>query len=130
MRIFKNCWFTRFADKEGITDDELKEAVNLLKAGLADANLGGDVYKVRIPRPGEGKRGGYRVIVFFRNEERTFFVYAFAKAKRRNIDEKELRFYKKRAKIVFKLTDEEIRGHLGKRTWIEVLWEAGHEKIL
>ncbi|MCL1929093.1 MAG: type II toxin-antitoxin system RelE/ParE family toxin [Treponema sp.] len=64
MRIFKNTWFTRFADKEGIADDELKEAVNRLETGQA-AELGGDVYKVRIARSGEGRSGGYRVIVFF-----------------------------------------------------------------
>ena len=73
MRIFKNTWFSRFADKEGITDGELIEAVNLLEAGLPDAALGGDVYKMRLARPGKGKSGGYRVIVFFRSEERTFY---------------------------------------------------------
>ena len=69
-----NTWFGRFAEKEGITDDELKEAVKRLEMGQADANLGGGVYKVRIARPGEGRASGYRVIVFFRSEERTFFV--------------------------------------------------------
>ena len=87
MRVFKNTWFTRFADKEGIADSELKEMVNQLEAGQADADLGGGVYKVRIARSGEGKSGGYRVIVFFRSEERTFFEYGFAKSDRDNIDE-------------------------------------------
>ena len=121
MRIFKNSWFARFADKEGITDGELKEAVDLLEAGLADADLGGGVYKMRLARPGEGKSSGYRVIVFFKSEKRTFFVYAFAKAKRGNIDKGELRNYKKKAKISLSLIDEEIRDKLRKRTWIEVL---------
>jgi len=124
MRIFKNSWFARFADKEGITDGELVEAVNLLEAGLADADLGGDVYKMRLARPGEGKSGGYRVIVFFRTEERTFFVYSFAKANRGNISEKELRIFKKRAKIFISKTDEEIRDDLRKRDLIEVPQEA------
>ena len=80
--------FARFADKEGITNGELVEAVNLLEVGLADADLGGDVYKKRLARPAEGKSGGYRVVVFFRSEERTFFVYGFAKANRRNISKR------------------------------------------
>ena len=50
VRIFKNTWFARFADKEGIKDDELEEAVNQLEAGQADADLGGGVYKVRPAR--------------------------------------------------------------------------------
>jgi hypothetical protein len=55
--------------KKGITDYELKEVVGKLEAGQADANLGGDVYKVRIARSGEGKSGGYRVVVLFKKEE-------------------------------------------------------------
>ena len=73
MRILKNSWFTRFANKEGITNDELREIVNQLEAEQIDADLGGGVYKMRVARPGEGKSGGYRMIVFFRSKERTFF---------------------------------------------------------
>ena len=79
------------------------------------------MYKMRLARSGEGKSGGYRVIVFFRSKERTFFVYGFAKSKRGNIDEKELRNFKKDAKIALSSTDEEIRDDLKKRTWIEIL---------
>jgi hypothetical protein len=121
VRIFKNTWFSRFAEKEGITDGELKEAVDLLEEGQADADLGGDVYKMRLARLGEGKAGGYRVIVFFRSEERTFFVYGFAKAKRGNINKKQLRVFKKKAKINLTLTDKEIRDELRTRDLIEVL---------
>jgi len=120
MRIFKNSWFARFADKEGITDGELKEAVDLLESGQS-IDLGGSVYKMRLARPGEGKRGGCRVIVFFKSEERTFYEYCFAKSDRDYISEKELRDLKKRAKIALSLTDEEIRDDLRKRNWIEVL---------
>jgi len=120
VRIFKKAWFTRFADKEGITNGELIEAVNRLEAGQADANLGGGVYKVRVARPGEGRAGGYRVIVFFRSEERAFFAYGFAKSDRDNIDERELRVFKERAKEAFSFTDEEIRDLLKKGTLIEV----------
>jgi hypothetical protein len=41
VRIFKNTWFTRFADKGGITNGELRELVNQLEAGQAEADLGG-----------------------------------------------------------------------------------------
>ena len=120
VRIFKNTWFARFASKEGITDGELKEMVNQLEEGQADADLGGGVYKVRIARPGEGKSGGYRVIVFFRSEERTFFEYGFAKSDKDNISERELKVFKKRAKNAFSYTDEEIKDLLKKGIFIEV----------
>ena len=121
MRVFKNRWFTRFARKEGINDEELRDIVDQLEEGQADADLGGDVYKVRMSRSGEGKSGGYRVIVFFRSEERTFFIYGFAKSDKGNINRKELQGFKNRAKDSFALTDEQIRDRIRKGTLIEVL---------
>ena len=121
MRIFKNTWFARFADKEGITDGELREMVNQLEAGQADANLGGGVYKVRTARANEGKSSGYRVIVYFRSEERTFYIYGFAKSDRGNINQGELRAFKKRAKIALSLTDGQIGNQLKNGDLIEVL---------
>jgi hypothetical protein len=121
VRLFKNTWFNRFAKKEGITDDELREAANQLEAGQADADLGGGVYKVRLARPGEGKSGGYRVIVFFKSEERTVYVYGFAKADRANIGRDELRGFKHDAKTDLSLTDEQINARLTKGTLIEIL---------
>jgi hypothetical protein len=125
VRVFKTTWFARFAGKEGITDDELRETANRLESGQAsphggDADLGGGVYKVRVARPDESKAGGYRAIVFFRSEERTFFVYGFAKSDRDNIDQGELREFKKKAKVGFSLTDEQIRDRLRDRTLFEV----------
>jgi hypothetical protein len=121
VRIFKNTWFARFADKEGITDNELKEAVDQLEKGQADANLGGDVYKIRVARLGEGKSGGFRTIVFFKSEERTFFVYGFSKSDRDNINQSELQGFKDGAKETFSLTDEQIKDRLRKKTLIEIL---------
>ena len=74
MRIFKNRWFKRFAAKENIMDNELRELVNQLEAGNVGTNLGGGVYKMRLARSGEGKSGGYRVIVFFIEAENVRFL--------------------------------------------------------
>jgi hypothetical protein len=120
VRIFKNTWFARYAGKEGISDNELKEAVSQLETGQADANLGGDVYKVRIARPGKGKSGGYRVIVLFRRAERTFYVYGFAKSKRANISEKDLKAYKEAAKDFFSLSAEQLEERIKHGQMIEV----------
>jgi hypothetical protein len=85
------------------------------------------VYKVRLSRPGEGKSGGYRVIVFFKSEDRTFYVYGFAKANKANINRGELRGFKHDAKIDLSLTDEQINARLRKGTLIEILEEAEYE---
>jgi hypothetical protein len=82
--------------------------------------LGGGVYKVRVARPGESKAGGYRVIVLFRSEERTFFVYGYAKSRRDNIDQGELRGFKADAKDQLSLTNEQIEARLKNKKLIEV----------
>ena len=104
MRIFKNTWFARFAGKERITDGELREIANQLDEGKTGVALGGGVYKVRVARSGEGKSGGYRAILFFRSAEKIFYHYAFSKAARDNIEEKELRFFRKLAKRYIAMT--------------------------
>ena len=80
MRIFKNRWFVRFARKQKISDEILREALMRIEHGLADADLGGGVFKQRIARSGGGRSTGYRVIVLVRSGQRAFFVYGFAKA--------------------------------------------------
>ena len=98
MRIFKYARFSRFARKEGINDDELLNIVDQLEAGQPDANLGGGVFKMRMARSGEGKAGGYRVIIFFKSGERTFYVQGYAKSDMANVSKKELARAKNRQK--------------------------------
>jgi len=70
LRIFLNMPFQRFAQKERIADDALCEAVNRAERGLIDADLGGRVIKQRIPRPGEGRSGGFRTIILYRTTDK------------------------------------------------------------
>jgi hypothetical protein len=127
VRIFKTKWFNRFANKEGITDNELKEVVKQLENGQFYADLGGGVYKMELARKGEGKHGGYRSIVMFKSEFRTFFVYCFPKSKKDNIEDDDLRYYKKQAKERFSLTDEQINEWLKNNTLIEIVQEEEGE---
>lgn len=108
MRIFKNKWFMRFARKEKISDEKLREAVENVEKGLIDADLGGGVIKQRISRPNEGKSGGYRTIIFYRQGNRAFFVYGFAKNDQENITEEDEKAFKKSADVVLSLSDEEL----------------------
>jgi hypothetical protein len=108
MRIFRNKTFSRYARKEDITDDELRAIIPQLEENNPDANLGGDVYKMRIARPGEGKSGGYRVLVYFRIGERTFFVHGFAKSDLPNIKGKQLEGCKVSAKRFLSYTEKQL----------------------
>jgi hypothetical protein len=91
MRIFKNKWFNHWASKEGISDAILLNAAEEIASGKVDADLGGCLFKKRLPRTGAGKRGGYRVVVGYKrqNTERIVFLYAFAKNDKTNISVKE-----------------------------------------
>jgi hypothetical protein len=74
--------------------------------------LGGGVYKRRVARAGAGKSGGYRVIVFFKYRHHVFFMYGFAKSDRDNIEDDELRKFKRTAKHMLTMTDPQIEAEL------------------
>lgn len=89
-RIFKNGWFERFARKERIADASLREAVERAESGLVDADLGGGVIKQRVARTGQGKSGGYRTLILFRQGDRAIFAFGFAKSAQANISKADL----------------------------------------
>ena len=119
-RILKNRWFEKFARKEGIDDGALVEAVKRVEAGLVDADLGGGVVKQRVARAGEGKSGGFRTILFFRQGRRTVFVFGFAKKDKANLTTHELATYRKAARLVLDLDDDAIAGEIAAGRMMEV----------
>ena len=120
MRVFKSRWFQRFARKEGIADAVLLEAVARAEKGQIDADLGGEVIKQRIARPGQGRSKGYRTIILFRRGARAFFVYGFSKSQRANINDDEEHQFKEAAKIVLSLTDNTLAVRLKRGDFVEV----------
>ena len=90
MQAFKTKAFARFANREGLEDAALCEAIRRAQEGLIDADLGGGVIKQRVARKGGGRSGGFRTIVVFRRGELAFFVYGFAKSDRANLRRDEL----------------------------------------
>ena len=120
MKIFKNTWFGRFAKREKISDEVLQKAITRANQGLIDANLGGNVIKQRIARIGQGKSSGYRTIIIFRKDDRAFFVYGFAKNAQDNISKGELIAFKRAAKELLVLSDEQIKLLITNKALIEV----------
>lgn len=90
MRIFKTKGVRRFAKRERITDASLTEAIDRAERGSIDADLGGGLIKQRVARQGQGRSGGFRLIVAYRESERAVFLYGFSKNERDNIDDDEL----------------------------------------
>lgn len=103
MKIFKTKWFSRFARQNRLSDHALCEAIRRAERGLIDADLGGGVIKQRIPRPNEGRSGEFRSILYFRAQERAFFVFGFAKNDLDNISADDLKDYKSAAELTLNL---------------------------
>jgi hypothetical protein len=120
MRVFKTKPFARFASREGITDEELCEAVYQAERGLIDADLGGGVIKQRLAREGQGKSGGFRSILLFRRGSKAFFVYGFAKSDRDNIRRDELKAFRKLAGEMLALDDKALAAAMRNGTIMEI----------
>jgi hypothetical protein len=90
VRVYKTKWVGRFVRREKISDGDLAEAVRRAGRGLIDADLGGGIIKQRVARVGQGRSGGYRMLLAYRDGHRAVFLYGFAKSERENIEDDEL----------------------------------------
>jgi hypothetical protein len=90
VRIFKTKLFEKFVHKKRVGDDILRDAVERACGGLIEADLGRGVIKQRGARPGQGRSGGYRMLIAFRLSDLAVFMYGFAKNELDNIGDKEL----------------------------------------
>ena len=90
VRLFKTKWFMRYARQERIDDHGLCDAIERAERGLVDADLGGGIIKQRVARTGQGRSGGYRLLIAYRSGKRAVFLYGFAKSERGNIEADEL----------------------------------------
>ena len=90
MRVLKRKDFAKWQAAQGVSDTALCRAVAEMEAGLVDADLGGGLFKKRVPRPGGGKRGGFRTLLSAKVGSRYVFLLGFAKSDRATItpDEK------------------------------------------
>lgn len=77
----------------------LCEAIERAERGLIDADLGAGLIKQRVARPGAGRSGGYRTLIFFRAETRAVFAFGFAKSDLANLEDDEEAAFKRAAKL-------------------------------
>ncbi|CAE6859559.1 hypothetical protein R69658_07550 [Paraburkholderia aspalathi] len=112
-RVFKTAWFSKKARAAGISDADLCKAAKELTAGQGD-DLGGNVWKKRLDK--NAKRG----IVVNKIGDFWLFVYLFAKSDRDNVDERELRDFKKLARDYGKVKDADIDRMLESKDLVEI----------
>lgn len=80
----------RYTRREKLDDADLVEAINRAERGLVDADLGGGLIKQRVARKGQGRSGGYRMMLAYRENDRAVFLFGFAKNEQENIGDDEL----------------------------------------
>ncbi len=103
---------TRFVKKwmrrEHITHAMLLQAIQDLEDGLSTANLGSSLFKVRVARKGQGKSGGYRTLIVYRQGDRAIVVYGFKKSENDNIADDELASFRELASTLLALSARQI----------------------
>ena len=107
MLKLKTKWFNKWSKKNNITDDKLLKAMDSIHNSRGSVDLGGNLYKVRIPRSRQGKSGGFRTVVVFKESDRAIFLYGFSKNEKDNLDKEELRFFKKLGKDLLEIDKKE-----------------------
>ena len=112
VRAFKTAWFAKAARKALINDEELCEAIAEVRLGQAD-DLGGGVFK-------KLDKNRQRSIILAKGWRYWVYAYLFAKKDRANIDEDELRAFRKLADLYSGKTDVEIEKELKARELVEI----------
>lgn len=88
-------WFKKWAKKMKLENHQLIEAVENLEKRLSVADLGGNLFKIRVKREGQGKSSGFRTIIAYKKEDKAIFLYGFGKNERSNINKEELHYLQK-----------------------------------
>jgi hypothetical protein len=120
MRVLKNKPFSQWAKKLKISDTTLLTAIIEMTNGLYEANLGGHIYKKRLPLGHKGKSGGARTIIAFKVGDKAIFVYGFSKGEKSNISKKEEDGLKDLAKVYFGYDEDQIKKAIKNKILIEV----------
>lgn len=122
VRIFKYKKFTRFANKHSLDETTLCKVVKEMEDGLIHADLGGGVFKQRVARKGQGKSGGYRVIVLYKIGKLALFVHGFPKSEEDNISPAQEEKFKDMSRIYLGLSEKLLNKLVADKEFMEVQW--------
>jgi hypothetical protein len=108
MRKLATKFVKKWMRREHITNAMLLKAIQNLEDGLSTANLGSSLFKVRVARKGQGKSGGYRTLIVYRQGDRAVIVYGFKKSDDDNIADDELIFFRELSATLLALSEPQI----------------------
>lgn len=87
------------------------------------------MFKFRLAREGQGSSGGARLIVAMKKGERIVMMFGFEKKDMANIDTKELKGFKKLAKIYLELSDQQMGSLVKKGELTEIKSSSGGQSF-
>ena len=108
MRKLSTKWFKKWAQKAGLKNENMLEAIDNLENCLSTSNLGSNLYKVRVNRPHSGKSSGFRTIIVYKANDKAIFLYGFGKNEKDNISQTELHYFKKLGKDLITLSTDQL----------------------
>nr|WP_281720528.1 type II toxin-antitoxin system RelE/ParE family toxin [Nitrosomonas nitrosa] len=123
MQIFKYSKFARFAKKHHLDDATLCQVVEEMEDGIIHADLGGGVFKQRVARKGQGKRGGYRVIVLYKIGTLALFVHGFSKSDEDNISPAQEEKFKELSRLYLGLSEQWLKKLVASKEFTEVQYD-------
>ena len=112
--------FSKWAKKQSISIGELSKALDEIKIGQFEADLGGHILKKRIRFQGKGKSKSGRTIICYRKDDRAVFIHGFAKNEKSNLSPKELKAFRELSKIILELSIEQLNIAVKNGDFVEV----------
>ncbi len=123
MKIIKTKLFSKWANKNDVSDQSLLDAAKEIEIDRYDANYGGGVIKKRVASKWRGKSSSVRTIVAFKKGSNCFFIYGFEKSEKSNISTTEEKAFKIIAKALLTYSTSELATKIADSALIEVEYE-------
>lgn len=120
MRYFVNAVFEQYLKYYDLSEDLLKPVIADIQKHRA-ISLGQHLYKIRVSAKGQGKRGGFRVIFFWKRENCIIFCHVFAKSDVENLDYKKLKALYDLSVIYQLLTHKDIEDMVNNQKLKEIV---------
>ncbi len=109
-----------------LQDDALRVAIDEMKQGLIDADLGGGLFKKRVALSGRGKRGGARTVIATNRGDRWVFILGFEKNEKDNLTQSEFVYLQRLAKDLLECSETVLKKTIEAKELQEVCHEPDH----
>ncbi len=120
MKRLTTKWFKKWSSKVNLSRQDLLETIENLESGLSAADLGGNLFKVRVRRKHSGKSSGFRTIVVYKSEDKAIFLYGFGKNEKDNLNKSELHNLKKLGSDLLSLNTQQIELAISKKVLFDL----------